>query len=105
METGTIIWWSLTRRKAKPATFAGQRVSAESVETVATARTREAKTLKFFIARAPQPCRLRSLWARASIWSRWIPDQFLNAADQFLNQDDALTMELRWRANRLFSAS
>ena len=40
-----------------------------SAETMVAARTREANHLKVVIARAPQPGRLRSLWARGSTWS------------------------------------
>src|SRR5271154_4147969 len=89
METARTIWWRFTRRKGKLATFPGQWDSASSAGTIVAvraihARAGEANHLKVVIARAPQPGRLRSLWAHGSTWSRWPPHQFLDADQEFL---------------------
>src|ERR1017187_10191278 len=92
MDTATIIWWRFTSRRGTLATFPGQWVSAESVETMVAAIAKETKPLKIFIVRAPQPVRLRSLWACVAPWSLWADHHFLDAVKGFSGVDQRFFM-------------
>src|ERR1017187_5455476 len=81
--------------RGKLAAFPGQWVSAESVETMLAARTKEAKPPNIFIVRAPQPGRLRSLWACGSTWSLWAGYQFLCVAQEIILADYGFIMEIK----------